>query len=273
MPALRISRFALVAVLTTACLPAASRADRVTLVNGRVLDDVVAVARADGLEIQMGGGAMTLPHSQVRSIESSAATLTEYRERARALEADPGTTAGDWLELALWARARRFDFGVREAALRAAAMAPDLPGLAETLRDLGYERDPGTGRWAPLADVMRARGWVRDEGEWVPAEIAARRAEARVREQEARRREAEAARLDRLTELVEARALAGAAPPAEPAVWGVPIWGYGFNGASMRPGSARRSPQPPLRIIQLPPPPPPRATPEPRHTTSRPPAR
>jgi len=254
----------------------ASRADRVLLANGRVLDDVVAVASEDGVEIRLGGGTMTLSHSQVRAVESTAASLTGYRARAHALATNGATTAADWLELARWARARSFDFGVREAALTAAELAPGLPGLGGVMRELGYELDPASGRWLPLADALRARGWVEDEGEWMPAELAARRAEERGRRAEERRREAEAARLEQLTALMEAQALAGAAQASAPGYGGWPVWGYGGYGGSVGyPGW--RPDNGPQRPHERPPrPSPPIAQPAPPpagHTTSRPPGR
>lgn len=265
-------RLAGLASLASFALPTAADADRVVLANGRVFADVVAVRHDDRVEIRMGGGTLTLPLSQVVAVEASASTLAEYQARALSLEADRGAGAEQWLALARWASDQGFEYGAREAALEAAALAPGLAGLEALLPGLGYAFDEGSGRWLPVDEAMRRRGWVEDGGEWVPAELASRRAEERRAREEARRRAEEARRLERLTALAEAQA---ASQPAEgPAPGYYDPWGYGWGywgvplyvpvpGPGPRPPHRDRPPDAPAR--------PQAPSPPPGHTTSRPP--
>ena len=274
MPGPRALRLAGLASLAALALPTAAVADRVVLANGRVFADVVAVRHDDRVEIRMGGGTLTLPLSQVVAVEASASTLEEYQARARELEADRGAGAEQWLALARWASGLGFEFGAREAALEAAALAPGLAGLEALLPGLGYAFDEGSGRWLPVDEAMRRRGWVEDGGEWIPAELAARRAEERRAREEARRRADEARRLERLTALAEAQAAAqaGAGPAYDPWGYGYGGYGYGYWGVPLyvpvpgpgpRPPHHDRPPGPPAR--------PQAPSPPPGHTTSRPP--
>ncbi|HLE84187.1 MAG TPA: hypothetical protein VJG13_07595, partial [Thermoanaerobaculia bacterium] len=120
-----------------AALPAG--ADDVYLANGQVFEDVVA--RRDGavLRIRLPHGEMGIPVAWVARVEESETVLGEFLLRKAALT--PAAGAGDWLELARWARAEGFGEGAREAGLRAAALEPRLPGLAEILRPGGLVFD------------------------------------------------------------------------------------------------------------------------------------
>ena len=200
-------------------LAAALPADRVVLVNGRVFDDVVAVVGDGKVEVRMGGGSLTLPRNQIASIETASSAVEEYAARAAALEADASAGASSWLDLALWAGARGYDFGLRQAALAAAELDPDFAGVAPILRRLGYELDEESGRWLAYDDAMRRRGWIEDGGEWVPPGVAGERERARQIAREEQRRAADTARLDRLTALAEMRLASSLATPD-------PYYGY-----------------------------------------------
>lgn len=259
-PSLRRAVLAL-SVLTLA--GAAARADRVVLVNGRVFDDVVAVVGETRVEIRLGGGSLTLPVEQVASIESGSSTVTEYAAHAASLRDDPATGAASWLELARWAASRDYAYGLRDAALTAAELDPGLAGLPSLLRRLGYELDAEASRWLPRDEAMRRRGWVEQDGEWVPPAFAEARARERQAASDDRRRAAEAARLDRLAALTEMR-LAADLARSEPRMlvgpygspWGVPIF------VPVLPPPAVTPPEPP------PPPPPVVEPPRPRTQVS-----
>lgn len=240
-------------------------ADRVVLTNGRIFEDIDAVVKETTVEIRLGGGVLSLPRDQVRSVEPGPSAVADYAERAARLRAGPVATAGDWLELARWSRSRGFDFGAREAALAAAELDPDLAGLAPLLRALGYERESDQGRWLPYTEAMRRRGWVEDGGEWVPAAVATARAEERRAQFEERRRRQEAARLERLAALAEIRvaqevARAAAPPPPPLVIWGVPAylpiyWGQQPGGPPpASPPAADGAGSPPRHADRRPPP-------------------
>jgi hypothetical protein len=213
---------------------------------------VSAIADGAVVRIHLGGGSLVLPRDQVTSIESGPSTVEEYRLRAQELRGDPAAAAARWLELARWARARGFDFGARDAALAAADLDPRLEGLDPLLRALGYELDEKSGRWFPYEEAMRRRGWVQDGVDWVPAQVAAARAEERRAVREASRREAEAARLDRLAALTEMKLVSDLAEPGLQPVpwwltfgaWGAPVVWFPAPVPQLPPGDPGSGPVP-----------------------------
>lgn len=173
MPAVLIQRPLRAAALAVAAalalglgLGAPAGADDVHLANGKVFEGVVARAVGDQVEIRLAHGTLRLPSSQVLRIDVEATPLETWLSRRRALADDPGTSAADWLELALWARSQAIASGVREAARRAAALDPELPGLARLMSELGYARDPG-GPWLLPDELMARRGLVRHGDSWI----------------------------------------------------------------------------------------------------------
>ncbi len=251
-------------VLGIACaLPAA--ADDVYLANGNSFEGVIAEVTATQVRILMPGGQLSLPRSAVTRVEQGAAPWAEYLEREQALRRDPKATARDWLELARWAQRQSLAQGVREAALRAAEIDPQLDGLEQVLRGVGYVWDRELGRWIPYADSMRRRGFVHSGGVWISrSEYDERQREHERREQERHRRRAEAieaaraARTDRLLDLAEVQLARDLLRP-EPAIvmpitWGWPIVvlpgffpppqrpGDGDGGMEPRPGADPRFP-------------------------------
>jgi len=203
-------------------LPAAAAADRVLLLNGRVLEDVVVEEAAEGIRVHVGGGVLTLPPGQVLSIEKAPSSVAEFTERAAALRVS-SPSAEQWLELARWARTRSYDFGARVAALEAAALEPAGAEVATLLRPLGYERDPD-GIWVPYDEAMRRRGWIDWQGEWLPPDVAAAKAEAQAAEREEARRRAAEARAERVAALTEMKLLSDLARPEPPTVLYAPVW-------------------------------------------------
>lgn len=203
-------------------LPAAAAADRVLLLNGRVLEDVVVEETAEGIRVHVGGGILTLPSGQVLAIEKAPSSVAEFTARAAALRGS-SSSADEWLELARWARTRSYDFGVRVAALEAAALEPERTEAAILLRPLGYERDPD-GIWVPYDEAMRRRGWVDWQGEWLPPDVAAAKAEAQAAEREEARRRAADARAERVAALTELKLLSDLSRPEPPAVVYAPVW-------------------------------------------------
>jgi hypothetical protein len=191
------------ALLATALAPSPAAADTVRLRNGRAYEGVIAEEVPGGVRIRLAFGHIVLPHDQVVAVEKAPSALAEYLARKAALTTDVRTTAADWLALARWSRSHELAQGVREAALLAAELDPDLPGLDPLLRPFGLVLDEGIRRWIPFEESMARRGMVRDDGEWVTL------AEQRERREERDRRRAA------LAQEQAARSMAAAAAAME----------------------------------------------------------
>lgn len=176
------------------------RGDDVYLTNGKVYEGVLAEREGDSVRIRLSFGSLGIPASQVDRIVKAEAPLQVLLRRERALLEDETSSAESWLDLARWAEARGFVSAVREAALRAAELDPELPALGSILRPAGFRYDEELQRWIPLAEYMARRGFVRFEGEWISRETQ----QELIRQARAERREAEeresARRLRRATE-------------------------------------------------------------------------
>ncbi|HEX6203263.1 MAG TPA: hypothetical protein VF100_09690 [Thermoanaerobaculia bacterium] len=233
LPAAPLTSALLAAALVA--LPAA--ADDVHLVNGNVLEDVVAHFAGEQVVIQMAGGTLRLPASRVERIEVRESVRTEYFARRRGLAADTGASAADWLALARWARERGFESGFREAARKAATLDPDLAGLPPLMQALGFVRDEPGGPWVTPDERMARRGYVRHEGSWITAgeraELLRAEAERSALARQARR---DASRDRALVELAAAARVQAEASRAReerelresyapvPFVYSVPAW-------------------------------------------------
>jgi hypothetical protein len=216
-------------LISFAAVPAL--ADDVYLTNGRKFEGVVAETTDSQVRIQMQGGTLSLPKSQVLRVEAGESSLAGYLHRRDALKKNPAAGAAAWLELARWARAQGLGQATREAALAAAVLDPRLEGLAPLLRGYGYVLDEQLDRWIPYEESMRRKGFVLSGGQWITREEYAVKAHL-LQEEEARRRayleeRARSARVDRLaalTELTLTRELTRPAAPAYP-VYGNPLYG------------------------------------------------
>ncbi len=195
-----------------AALPVA--ADDVHLSNGETFDGVIAEVQGDQVEIHLPHGVIRMPMSRVVRIDRATSAYEEYLKRADALHSQSGPSARSgslaetWLDLALWARDRDLPSCVRDAALEAARLDPDLDGLAPLLRDLGYARDDELGGWVPYEDLMARKGYVQVDGRWIPADVvaaAARQAREESERQAAARRDAQVDRAITLLALAQAQ--------------------------------------------------------------------
>lgn len=182
-------------------------ADDVYLKNGRSFENVVAEIGDTQVRVHMPGGVISLPRGSVERVTRADSSFAEYSRRKQELESrdrgaghadSAGRRAGDWLELARWARSKNLPQGTREAALAAAEINPREPGLAGLLRGFGYVYEASVDRWIPYDDAMRLHGFVQDGGTWISREEHAdrvrARAEARTQAALAAREEAAAAR-------------------------------------------------------------------------------
>jgi hypothetical protein len=182
-------------------------ADNVYLANGRKFEDVMAETTGSQVRIHLQGGVLVLPKSQVLRVEAGDSSLGEYLRRKDALKKSPATRAADWVELARWAQSKQLDQAMRESALAAAVLDPRAPGLAPILRGFGYVLDEQLDRWVRYEDLMRRKGFVQSNGQWISREEYQERARAQA-DEDARRRadrqeRARAAREDRLAVLTE----------------------------------------------------------------------
>lgn len=178
--------------LTALCLAAfadPSSADDVYLTNGRVFEDVVAKVSESSVTIRLPYGEMRLPKSRVLRIETGGSSLQTYLERKSALEAQASPKASDWLALARWSEANDLPHGLREAALMAALLEPDLDGLSPVMHRLDYRHEPDINRWVTLEESMRRRGFVEVDGQWISRQEYAELVRM-AREDERERREA-----------------------------------------------------------------------------------
>jgi hypothetical protein len=205
--------------------------DDVYLTNGRKFEGVVAETTDSQVRIQMQGGVLSLPKSQVLRVEAGDSSLAGYLRRREALKKDPTAKAADWLELARWAHSQGLGQAARESALKAASLDPRLEGLAPILRSHGYVLDESLDRWIPYEESMRRKGFVLANGQWITREEYAVRLRAREEEDARRRAAAEerarSARMDRLAALTELSLARELAQPAAPAY---PIYGHPFYG-------------------------------------------
>lgn len=213
----RFALLALVLIVSTSAV-----ADDVYLKNGRVFEDVEAEVSGDRVIVYLPFGEIGFSRDVVERIEESVSTQAVYRQRRDGLVANPGSTAGDWLELARWATSRGFEHGAREAAMRAASLDPSLESLGAVMRDLEFAFDPALDRWIPLEEKMRRDGYRRVGGEWLSAEQL--EARARLASEAARTREAEEER--RLTRAVVALAAAQIAQNSQPPPAPQPVYSW-----------------------------------------------
>lgn len=180
--------------------------DDVYLKNGRSFENVVAEVGDTQVRVHMPGGVVSLPRTAVDRVEKSDSSFAEYSRRKQELESRArgprplaAGIAGDWLELARWARANNLPQVAREAALKAAEINPREAGLAGLLRGCGYVYEESLDRWISYDDAMRLHGMVQEGGTWVSREEHAARLQQRLqelREQQAARAAAAAAARD-----------------------------------------------------------------------------
>jgi hypothetical protein len=209
-------------------------ADNVYLANGRKFEDVMAETTGTQVRIQLQGGVLVLPKSQVLRVEAGDSNLGEYLRRKDALKKSPAARAADWVELARWAQSKQLDQATRESALAAAVLDPRAPGLAPILRGFGYVLDEQLDRWVRYEDLMRRKGFVQANGQWMSREEFQARVRAQADEDARRRadrqeqaREARDERLATLTELALTRQLTQPQAPQSYlgpyAPWGDPV--------------------------------------------------
>jgi hypothetical protein len=174
-----------VPVLLLLALPVS--ADELVLRNGSVFVGSVT-EQGDRVVIRLDVGTMSFLKIDVREIRRTGDPLKELDRRAAA-----ATTAPQCCDVALQARAQGFVTRSNEIYEKALLLDPDHEPAR---RALGYEKHGKT--WLKGDDLMAARGLVKRNGRWMPAEQAeresAREAEERARNEEIKAAERQAAR-------------------------------------------------------------------------------
>ena len=256
-------------VLLAVSLPRPSRAEDVFLKNGRVFRGVIATRVDAVVRIQMPGGDLSLAESAVLRIERSESAYREYLVRRDALRkagaqapAKASANASDWLELARWARGTGQDQAALEAALLAAGLDAETPGLGALLGQLGYVFDAASKSYLSFDEAMVRSGRVLYEGAWIPSSERDARSAA-YRQEVAQRDAAQQAAAERRTRLEQGERSRAQAPGDEYlSTNGIPLqyaYGYGggysgYNGygVGLPPGMAPRFPRQPCSFCMQP---------------------
>jgi len=191
-------------------------------ITGRIVEQTDAVVKVD-----IGGGTVGVPASEVERIVKGRTPLDDYDERSARLAPDD---VKGWRNLGRWASQQGLYTQSRQAYENVLEVAPDD---AEARKALGFVQVDG--RWLTEEDSYRARGYVQYDGEWMtPAEVQVAQSQAAAeqarRDAEMRAIDAENAARDaeRRAEEAEERAR-----EAEEDSWNQPVywggWGYGVT--------------------------------------------
>lgn len=150
--------FVLVGVGAVSAFSGSAWADRVVLVGGTVIDGRVTTKNGK-VVIQSEAGEIAVPADSVSRIEKSETTEAQFDSRYAALH--PGDVRAR-LDLADYCRSH--DMRARERKLLLEVI--DIDRDNETARwRLGYVKtDAG---WVMKDEAMQAKGYVRDQGQWV----------------------------------------------------------------------------------------------------------
>jgi hypothetical protein len=148
----------------------AGTADEIELANGHRLE---GIAREEGgrIVVEVPQGTLVLERSQVRAIQRNGDQDRELESRLR-----DARTGDDFFAAAQWAEEK--GMATRAGQLLEQAIRTD-PNHAGARAKLGYEKVGES--WLRGDDLMRAKGLVLHEGQWIPRETY-----AAVRESEAR---------------------------------------------------------------------------------------
>lgn len=209
-------------------VPAALFADEVFLkgagsITGRIVEQTAEVVKVD-----VGGGVMGVPMSNVDHIVKGPCALDTYDARAAKLAAND---VNGWKKLGAWASTQGLSAQSQAAYKKVLAIAPND---AQANEALGFVEV--NGRWVTQEEGYRAKGYVKYDGEWMtPAE--AQLAQTRAADDKARRdaeqraRDAEQATRDAEERAKDAEERAKKAEEAQrytdPVYWGG--WGYGVT--------------------------------------------
>jgi hypothetical protein len=207
-------------------LPLAVSADVVYLKSGGAFSGRIVSRTATTIDMDIGAGRVGIPMVNVARVEESHSPLQEFADRAARI---PGDDGPGWLALGDWADAQGLGTQAREAYNRALSASPDNARANEAVGNVYVG-----GRWVGGDEALRARGYIKFEGQWMmPAEheailrerVAENAMEHQRREGEERAREAEARADEAEARARQAEADAEATAKAQD---GIPVW-YGWG--------------------------------------------
>jgi hypothetical protein len=159
------------AFLLALALPAA--ADRILLKGGGSYEGrFVRETDADITLAVLAGGKpveMTVAKNLIESYEKTASLLEQYEEKAAKVDRK---NADALVELAGWCLAQQMPTAAIRHLLEALALKPDHAKAAAMIKPLGYVRDGSA--WVSEADLKRAQGLEKWDGQWIPKDQAAR---------------------------------------------------------------------------------------------------
>jgi hypothetical protein len=209
-------------------VPAALFADEVFLKGAGTITGRIVEQTADVVKVDVGGGVMGVPMSNVERIVKGRCALDEYEDRARKL--GPNDVAG-WRKLGAWASQQGLSAQSQTAYKKVLAIDPNDAQANEAMGLVQLN-----GKWVTEEESYRAKGYVKYDGEWMtPAEAKVAQdsyaANQARRDAEQRARDAEAATRDAEARAKEAQERAKKAEEAQryvdPIYWGG--WGYGVT--------------------------------------------
>jgi hypothetical protein len=210
-------------------VPAALFADEVYLKGAGTITGRIVEQTADVVKVDVGGGIMGVPMSNVERIVKGRSALDDYDDRARKL--GPDDVAG-WKKLGAWASQQGLSAQSQAAYKKVLAVAPDDTEANEAMGLVKLN-----GKWVTEEESYRARGFVMYDGEWMtPAEAKVAQdsyaANQARRDAERRASEAENAAAEAQARAKESEARAKKAEEdarryADPVYWGG--WGYGVT--------------------------------------------
>lgn len=210
-------------------VPAALFADEVFLKGAGTITGRIVEQTAEVVKVDVGGGVMGVPMSNVDHIVKGACALDEYDARAKKLA--PDDLAG-WKKLGAWASQQGLSAQSQAAYKKVLAIAPNDPQANEAMGLVLVD-----GRWVTQEEGYRAKGYVKYDGEWMtPAEAKLAQdsyaANQARRDAEQRASEAENAADAARAQAAEAEERAKKAEEdaqryADPVYWGG--WGYGVQ--------------------------------------------
>jgi hypothetical protein len=140
-------------------VPASLFADVVYLQGAGTITGRIVEQTATTVQVDVGGGIIGVPMSNVERIVKARCPLDDYEARAAKLAASD--TSG-WLKLAEWASQNGLPMNAHDAYEKALASSPDN---AEARQALGYTKL--NGRWLTEDEAYQASGYVKYNGEWM----------------------------------------------------------------------------------------------------------
>ena len=192
-------------------------ADTVTLANGNTLEGVVRY-EGNKIIIEMAGGVVVLDKNKVIQVEEKRTPLHEFNERYAALKKNEKATAEEYADLARMADENGIKRHSDELNRKVLSLDKNHAGARKAL---GYIKQDG--EWMTRDDAARARGLVQHEGRWVTPEaksdIEKIRATAEAEKARAETERLKIERLERELEFAEAERERLRAREIERAYW------------------------------------------------------